>query len=291
MKNLLVLLFLTLGSVLCAQIKICAHCGQSSRNLPYTAENKSFCSQKCLAAKCSCSICRELPKGRYMIRMASDGTMHRFCGKCGSLPICFSCMLPAANRRVLDDGRNQCRRCSSTVLSFQQYQQLLEEVRRDLKRLYGFDTDHKIILRQVSQKALARISQDPQALGCMKADVNKTVYQKGKRKRTEVKWKCTLYILSDLPAVTAAKIMAHELTHDYLYHHAGRGRDPQITEGICEAVSGAYLESKKYTTYLNGMQKNPDPVYGTGFRLIFPQLKSYGLKSVVERYRSNFTPF
>ena len=125
----------------------------------------------------------------------------------------------------------------------------------------------------------------------MKVDVNKTFYTKGRKKWTETKWTCTLYLLTDLPDVIAAKVMAHELTHDYLYHHAGRGRNNKITEGICEAVSGAFLESRKLTGYLEAMKKNPNPVYGAGFRLIFPQLKRYGLKGVTERYRSEFTPF
>ncbi len=291
MKNLLVLLLLLVCALLHAEVKICAHCGKGARHLPYTAENRSFCSRGCLAAKFSCSACGELPQGRYMLSTASDGTTHRFCSRCSKYPRCFSCMLPALNRRTLEDGRNQCRSCYRAVLPADKYQQLMEELRRDLKQLYGFDTGHKIILRQVSKKALEQISKDPASLGCMKVDVNKITYTKGRQQRTEVKWKCTLYILSDLPVVSAAKIMAHELTHDYLYHHAGRGSDPKITEGICEAVSAAYLTSKRYTSYVAAMEKNPDPVYGTGFRLIFPQLKNYGLKSVVERYRSNFTPF
>ena len=100
-----------------------------------------------------------------------------------------------------------------------------------------------------------------------------------------------MYILDNLPPVAAAKVMTHELTHDYLYHHAGAGQNEKITEGICEAVSAEWLLLQKHNGVVEAMKKNPDPVYGAGFRLIFPQLKRYGFKGMLERYRSSFTPF
>ena len=291
MKKVLLLLFLFAVTLLHAEIKICSHCGQGIKTHCYTAENKYFCSKKCLGAKFSCSSCGTLPRGRYMISMATDGTNHRFCESCSKQKRCFSCTLPATNGRILSDDRFQCNRCSARRLTPQQTRQLLTELRATLHEMYGFEATHKIVLRLISQKAMEKISNDTRSLGCMKVDINKKTFTQGRKERTEIKWTCTLYLLTDLPDIIAAKVMAHELTHDYLYHHAGRGNDPKVTEGICEAVSGAFLESRKFNGYLEAMKKNPDPVYGAGFRLIFPQLKRYGFKGMLERYRSTFTPF
>ena len=125
----------------------------------------------------------------------------------------------------------------------------------------------------------------------MKTQVTTQTRTRGSRKKVTKKWQCTLYLLDNLPQVLAAKVMAHELTHDHLYHHAGSGAPPKVTEGICEAVSAQWLQTRGFNSYVEAMQKNPDPVYGTGFREIFPQLKRYGLKGVIERHRSMFKPF
>lgn len=104
-------------------------------------------------------------------------------------------------------------------------------------------------------------------------------------------WTCDLYLLNQLPPIVAGKVIAHELTHDYIYHHAGRGLNKRINEGICEAVSGIWLESHGHHGYVEALKKNPDPIYGAGFREVFPQLKSRGLEGVMRRYRSSFKPF
>jgi hypothetical protein len=124
----------------------------------------------------------------------------------------------------------------------------------------------------------------------MKVLVTTREERKGLKKRISKEWQCTLYMLDNLPRTVAAKVIVHELTHDHLYHHAGSGKNPKITEGICEAVSGQWLLLNKHKGFFNAMQKNPDPVYGAGFRMMFPQLERYGMQGVIERYRSFFTP-
>ena len=72
---------------------------------------------------------------------------------------------------------------------------------------------------------------------------------------------------------------------------ARAGKNAKITEGICEAVSGQWLLLKKHKGAFETLKKNPDPIYGAGFREMYPQLERYGVRGIIERYRSCFTPF
>ena len=291
MKKLLFLLFCAASFTLQAEVKICAHCGKGSRRMRYSAENRYFCSQRCAQAKFSCYICRRIPSGRYMIFMGITGESRRYCGSCSQNPKCFSCFYPAARWKMLKDGRTQCLDCSRTALAYPQALQLLQQLRLDLAEMHDFDPHHRITLRLVSKNALRKITSDPRALGCMKVLVTTREERKGLKKKVSKEWQCTLYMLDNLPRTAAAKVMTHELTHDYLYHHAGSGKNPKITEGICEAVSGQWLLLKKHKGFFEAMQKNPDPVYGAGFREIYPQLERCELKELIRRYRREFTPF
>ena len=291
MKQLFILLFLGTAFILQAEIKICAHCGKGSRYMRYSAENRHFCSDKCARAKFSCSNCGIIPKGRYMIVMGMNGVNKRFCSRCSKLEKCFSCFFPSAGGKHFSDGRFQCLQCSRTSLNSVQMQTLLRQLRNTLSAVYGYDARHRITLRLVNRNTLQKIAGAANLMGCMKTQVTTKERFDGFSKQVKKEWQCVLYILDSLPRTAAAKVMVHELTHDYLYHHAGAGKNPRITEGICEAVSGSWLYQNGYKGYFDAMQKNPDPVYGAGFRLIFPQLRRYGLQGVLERYRSNFTPF
>ena len=290
MKLLFFLLF-SFSFSLHAGIKICATCGKGTRNMRYSAEKRHYCSEKCAKAQFSCTLCGKLPRGQYMVITGINGEDRRFCAPCSRQKKCFSCFFPSLPVKLLSDGRVQCMNCSRQALSAEEMKKLMQQLRYDLAEMYGHDPRHRIVLRQVSRNALRKIANSNDVMGCMKVYV--TTKKRTSRFRKEEKkiWECTLYILDNLPPVAAAKVITHELTHDYLYHHAGAGKNPKITEGICEAVSGEWLLSRNHKGYFEAMKKNPDPVYGAGFREILPQLKRYGLKKVTERYRSMFKPF
>ena len=291
MKILLFCAFSFLALTLQAEVKICAHCGKGARYMRYSAENRYFCSERCAKAKFSCFSCGRIPSGRYTIIMGSTGEHRRYCSSCNQNPKCFSCFYPAKSRKILSDGRVQCLDCSRQVLAQPEMMKLLTQLRYDLAEMHNFDPHHRITMRLVSRNALNKISGDPSSMGCMKVLVTTREKTKGRKKQVSKEWNCTLYLLNNLPRTTAAKVIVHELTHDHIYHHAGSGKNAKVTEGICEAVSGQWLLLNKHNGYFEALKKNPDPVYGAGFREMYPQLERYGMRGIIERYRSCFTPF
>ena len=291
MKKALLFLTVLASFMLQAEVKICAHCGKGSRYMRYSAENRHFCSDRCAKAKFSCFSCGNIPSGRYMIIMGTTGESRRYCNACSQYPKCFSCLYPAGRRKTLYDGRVQCFNCSSKVLSHADMQTLLSQLRYDLQEMHNFDPRHRIVMRLVSKNALRKVSGDPNAMGCMKVLVTTKEKFKGRKKQVSKEWNCTLYLMDNLPRTIAAKVIVHELTHDHIFHHAGSGKNPRVTEGICEAVSGQWLLLNKHKGFFEALKKNPDPVYGAGFREMYPQLERYGMRGILERYRSMFTAF
>ena len=269
MKQLFILLVLGTAFILQAEIKICAHCGKGSRYMRYSAENRHFCSDKCARAKFSCSNCGNIPKGRYMIIMGMNGEHKRFCSRCSKLEKCFSCFFPSGRGKSFSDGRFQCLQCSRTSLDREQMQTLLRQLRNTLSALYGYDARHRITLRLVNRNVLRKIAGSKDVMGCMKTQVTTKETFDGFSKKIKKEWQCVLYILDSLPRIAAAKVMVHELTHDYLYHHAGAGKNPQITEGICEAVSGSWLRQNGHQGYFEAMQKIPTRCTGRDSDLSF----------------------
>ena len=269
MKFALLLITFLAGFAVQAEVKICAHCGKGSRYMRYSAENRYFCSERCAKAKFGCFSCGNIPAGRYMIIMGTTGENRRYCNSCSQHPKCFSCFFPASSRKRLSDGRVQCFDCSRQVLSQPEMQKLLTQLRYDLAEMHDFDPHHRITMRLVSKSALNKISGDTSAMGCMKVLVTTKEQFKGVKKKVTKEWNCTLYLLDNLPRTIAAKVI----------------------EGICEAVSGQWLLLKKHKGAFETLKKNPDPIYGAGFREMYPQLERYGMRGLIKRYRSVFTPF
>ena len=85
--------------------------------------------------------------------------------------------------------------------------------------------------------------------------------------------------------------MVHELTHDYLFHHLGQPLNSTVNEGICEAVSGAWLLKHGHKPQFEAIKKNPLTEYSGGFLKIYPQLKRYGFKRMLEMNKSSFKQF
>ena len=98
--------------------------------------------------------------------------------------------------------------CSRKVFSFEETEKLLRQIRSDLKKMYGYDTQHRITLRLVNKNALTKITRSDSVMGCMKTLVNTETRVRGFKKTVEKKWQCTLYLLDHLPAAAAAKVIA-----------------------------------------------------------------------------------
>ncbi len=115
----------------------------------------------------------------------------------------------------------------------------------------------------------------------------KTVTSQGKTIRKKVDG---VAILKGLPRQLMEGVVAHELGHAWLFLHDVDRLNPQIEEGFCNLLSHRYYQctnSEEGRYYMQIMERNPDPIYGEGFRKVDRAVQRYGLISVVE-YLSRF---
>jgi hypothetical protein len=91
-------------------------------------------------------------------------------------------------------------------------------------------------------------------------------------------------ILAGLPATLFGAVVAHELGHAWLAQHGSRPTEPSVEEGFCELVAHAALK-RLDTTFAAGLReqirRNPDPVYGDGFRRVQAAVRHHGIRNVL----------
>jgi hypothetical protein len=92
-------------------------------------------------------------------------------------------------------------------------------------------------------------------------------------------------VLCGLPGFVFGRVVAHELGHAWLAQFASRPTDPAVEEGVCELIAYAWLK-RSGTPYAEELReeirKNPDPVYGNGFRTVQAAVRQHGLAKVLE---------
>ena len=104
---------------------------------------------------------------------------------------------------------------------------------------------------------------------------SQTDYVNGIKNKTRFNHK--IYMLSGLPPLNIEGILAHELMHAWIDENTPNEQQPAVREGSCNLISYQYLlySSDPDVKYLLlYMDKNTDPVYGTGFQKI--KNKFYG---------------
>lgn len=79
---------------------------------------------------------------------------------------------------------------------------------------------------------------------------------------------CQITILDHLPRAKMAEVMAHELAHDYMQRRWPYIADAKLKEGFAETVAAAYNHLSGQDAWNYRMEKNPDPIYGDGYRLV-----------------------
>ena len=100
--------------------------------------------------------------------------------------------------------------------------------------------------------------------------------ENGRLIRTEV---TGITILSGLPATLFQGVAMHEFGHVWLIVHAVRGLPDWAEEGFCELLAHRYyqhLNTPEASFHATSTEKNPDPVYGEGFRRVRALAERYG---------------
>ena len=87
-----------------------------------------------------------------------------------------------------------------------------------------------------------------------------------------------------LPPVYFGQAVAHEIGHAWLAQYGQSPRDPAVEEGLSELFAYAWFkrDGSPYAERLRAqIRRNPDPVYGHGFRLVHAAVDRHGIERVL----------
>ena len=105
--------------------------------------------------------------------------------------------------------------------------------------------------------------------------------ESGRTIRTQVNG---IAILHGLPTTLFQGVTMHELGHVWLIMHGIQNLPPWAEEGFCELLAYRYyqhLNSPEARYHASSTEKNPDPVYGDGFRRLRTLCDKYGFSRLL----------
>ncbi len=251
----------------------CANCRKLCRGNFLKVKSESFCSRQCADNKLlpRCSRCSK-PCRKFMVLPTGYGTF-TYCIDCYKLDKCLVCYQRAKKLYLQSNGNKLCRYCNRDVITnLAQLQSLFNEVRNTLHKNFNFPADHPITLEMRSFTEQEKSSLHGGNLFGLYNYQGKIV-RKGKlfsgKKTPEIKFRnehCTIIILGYLPRRKAAEAIAHELAHDYMKHRWFFIKDEKIKEGFAEFIAAQYNTISGSQQWNICMEKNPDKIYGDGYR-------------------------
>jgi hypothetical protein len=274
--------FETDGAFYHPQCFTCDHCGKSITG-PFTVfRGKNYhtpCFENNVALRCA--VCGGVIEGHYLLDHWGNAYHTRHKNEVLQCDFCQRFIVGELGdgMRRFRDGRALCALCAATsVTSVAEARSIVAEAAAGLSR-FGIDVDPRPIrLRLVGQDDLARIAENDshETKGFTDYLVNKSLFGRVKAESMIV------YLLYGMPRIQALSTVAHELMHIWQFQRGCFEQDPALSEGSCNFAS--YLVIRKRGTpeaefVIESMLKDPDRVYGEGFRRVKAYVEREGLRA------------
>jgi hypothetical protein len=229
------------------------------------------CYKKFIVPKCS--VCMKPLEGEYKIDVYGNKFHSFHVGVLDQCEICSRIISSSLTNggRYYEDGRHICNLCyEKAVFSQSVVKELLSKVIDKLNEMGISLNKNNISVQAVDKNELKRIS-GIDKINWLEGFISEsqTDFVNMKKKKTIYNHK--IYVLNGLPSLNLEVILAHELMHAWAAENTNVIQPPDVREGSCNFISYQYLLSSidpdvKYL--IISMDRNPDPVYGTGFQKI-----------------------
>ncbi|PKL83829.1 MAG: hypothetical protein CVV24_02870 [Ignavibacteriae bacterium HGW-Ignavibacteriae-3] len=252
----------------------CAYCGKIISGEFIIFENKKYhesCCENYVIPKCA--ICDKPLRGTYNIDTYGNKFHKEHSSELAKCEICsrLICQQLTGGGKKYNDGRNICNVCFRLAV-FEQYKfkQLLSSVSSRLASFGIYLDMKKVSISGVDKIFLMNKFKGSGDLGQGYCDSQtKTQYENNKLINTSTFH--MIYVLNGVPEIVVASTIAHELMHAWIVENAKENHSEEIIEGSCNYVSYLYLKSindPSRNDQIKNLEKNPDPVYGDGFKLV-----------------------
>ncbi len=250
---------------------VCAAChkpiGNTRFQLHEGAPYHPECYRQYIAARCA--YCGKPLVGEYLV----DHWGTQYCKEHqGQYPTCSYCarlVPPQQQEHPVRSGEGvRCPTCrASAIETIDQAQPIFSSLKRWISSQGLVYNNLPLTLELCDQPKLAellkKVRVEPHALG---VTLSTTHTQNGQVIRTEVNG---VAVLQGLPATLFQGTTIHELGHVWLAVHGIKSLPSWAEEGFCELLSYRYytqLNTPESRYYATGIEQNPSPTYGDGFR-------------------------
>lgn len=228
-----------------------------------------------------CAYCGKPLIGEYLV----DQWGTRYCKEHqGQYPACEFCgrlVLPSEQERGAENIR--CSICRSSAI---ESIEVAKPIFARLKQWIGSQglryNNLPISLELCGRARLAEYLHGHPETHSLGATMSTTYTLDGHVVRTEVGG---VAVLRGLPSVLFEGVTIHELGHVWLVVHGVRGLPSWAEEGFCELLSYRYyrqMNTQESRYHAESIERNPDPIYGEGFRRVRAHADRVGWMRFIE---------
>lgn len=267
----------------------CAYCHKPITGQYYTHEGAPYhveCYRDHVVPRCA--YCGKPLMSEYLV----DHWGTKYCKEHQSqYPTCAFCgrlVPPQQQDQGAQSGeRVRCPVCrASAVESLPQARALFQDLMRqlDAKGLRYNNVPLQIDL--VDRARLAQLMNGRSGVDALGVTTNSTHMLNRQIVRTEVNG---IAVLRGLPSTLFRGVCVHELGHAWLTLLGIQGLPSWAEEGFCELLSYRFyyeLNTGESRQHAEGIEKNPDPVYGEGFRRVRAMADRVGFQRFLETLRT-----
>jgi hypothetical protein len=234
-----------------------------------------------------CTICGGIIGGEYLIDYWGNAYHKSHQGVVLQCDFCQRFIYGELLDKMLrlPDNRRLCGKCAPTAITRTGEVRLILAQVAEVLETYGMIVDiAQIELELVGIDELKGIasSHSHNTKGFSSYEVKKNIFGQVKSETIKVS------LLHGMPRTQMVSTCAHELAHVWQFQNGRLDQDPVVSEGSCNFA--AYLVLRKiggeYADFvIENMLKDPDPVYGEGFRRVKRYVEREGTQSWLKRLK------
>lgn len=265
---------------------VCAACGKPIGNASFQLHDGAPYHSECYRQRIAprCAYCGKPLVGEYLV----DQWGTKFCKEHqAQYPACSFCgrLIPPQQqeRDSASNGSVRCPICrASAIETAVQAQPIFTRLIHWVNAQGLFYNNLRLSLELCNRGKLAellKVRAEPHALG---VTLSTTHTLNGRATHTEVGG---VAVLQGLPSTLFQGVTIHELGHVWLIVHGVKGLPLWAEEGFCELLAYRYhtqLNTPEGLYFASGIEQNPQPVYGEGFRRVRAIADTVGFQRFVE---------
>lgn len=269
----------------------CAGCAHPILDKSFSIKENQAWHKACYHQKFSepCSICQAPLVKKVLV----DAWGNKYCpGHERKLKPCFSCSrlicdsLTKGGQRY-PDGTHICNLCFETaVMNPKEAEQIFRTVVGNFEQM-GFPFKGATLPFRLVDSNQIKAGMKKRKKPVLGKARNQITMQGNKVVKREFK---EVVLIHGMPREMFEVVAIHELCHAWLFYNHFYGLPEKVEEGIC--VLAEYLWLQKLTTpeanyRKNNILKDPDPVYGQGFRNALKATQKHSLGKMLQYVQKN----